>query len=408
MIASYVGENKELERAFLAGELELELNPQGTLAERIRSAGAGIPAFYTPTGYGTLIQEGGAPIKYKLGGGEVEIASVPKESKTFDGKNYVMEKALSADFAFIKGYKADYAGNVIFRKSTRNFNLPMAKAARHTIVEVEEIVDIGALPPDSVHLPAVYVDKVLKGERFEKRIERKTVSDPENETKVASSDRDELRMRIIKRAAREFQDGMYANLGIGIPALASNFIPKGMNVTLHSENGLLGSGPFPVPGMEDADLINAAKETITILPGGSYFSSDESFAMVRGNHIQLTMLGALQVSQYGDLANWMIPGKMVKGMGGAMDLVSATQGRVVITMEHTSKGVHKILDECTLPLTGKNVVDTIVTEKCVFKVDKEQGLLLKEIWPTISIEEIKESTGCDFQVDSDNLAEMLQ
>ncbi|XP_063718860.1 succinyl-CoA:3-ketoacid coenzyme A transferase 1, mitochondrial-like [Symsagittifera roscoffensis] len=408
MIASYVGENKELERAFLNGELELELVPQGTLAEKIRCAGAGIPAFYTPTGYGTLIHEGGAPIKYAPGGGEIIMSSEPKESKKFDEIEYVLEKSLSADFAFIKGYKADYAGNVVFRKATQNFNLPMAKAARKTIVEVEELVDIGDLPPDLVHLPAVYVDKVLQGERYEKRIERLKLSDPNDKASENLSERDEVRMRIIKRAAREFQDGMYANLGIGIPALASNFIPKGMNVTLHSENGVLGAGPFPEPGLEDADLINAAKETITVLPGGSYFSSDESFAMVRGNHIQLTMLGALQVSKFGDLANWMIPGKMVKGMGGAMDLVSATQGRVVVTMEHTSKGTHKILDRCSLPLTGKNVVDTIITEKCVFKVNKDSGLILKELWPSVSIEDVKENTGCDFHVDSENLTEMMQ
>ena len=409
MIASYVGENKELERAYLAGELELELTPQGTLAEKLRCAGAGIPAFYTPTGYGTLIQTGGAPVKYVLGGGKVEIESKPKETKEFNGVNYVMETALHGDHALVKGYKADTAGNVIFRKSTKNFNIPMAKAARHTIVEVEEIVGVGELDPDQIHLPSVYVDTVIQGEKYEKRIERLTLTQPSDKPNQSSgaNPKDETRMRIIKRAAKEFKNGMYANLGIGIPALASNYIPHDIDVTLHSENGILRFGPFPEPGLEDADLINAGKETVTVLPGASFFSSDESFAMVRGNHIHLTMLGALQVSRFGDLANWMIPGKMVKGMGGAMDLVSSPGGRVVVTMEHTAKGAHKILEECTLPLTGKNVVDLIITEKCVFQIDKNVGLVLKEIWPTVSVEEVKQSTGCEFQVDSD-LKEMLQ
>ena len=410
MIASYVGENKELERAYLAGELELELTPQGTLAEKLRSAGAGIPAFYTPTGYGTLIQTGGAPVKYALGGKTVEICSQPKETREFSGVNYVMEMALQGDVALVKGSKADYAGNVVFKKSTKNFNIPMAKAAKRTIVEVEEIVSAGQLDPDEIHLPSVYVDTLIQGEKYQKRIERLTLTQaPKNKSEPsASNSKEETRMRIIKRAAKEFKNGMYANLGIGIPALASNYIPHDIDVTLHSENGILRFGPFPEPGLEDADLINAGKETITVLPGASFFSSDESFAMVRGNHIHLTMLGALQVSKYGDLANWMIPGKMVKGMGGAMDLVSSTEGRVVVTMEHTAKGAHKILEECTLPLTGKNVVDLIITEKCVFQIDKNVGLILKEIWPTVSVDEVSESTGCDFKVDTDNLIEMLQ
>ena len=320
-----------------------------------------------------------------------------------------METALHGDYALVKGYKADTAGNVIFRKSTKNFNIPMAKAAKHTIVEVEEIVSLGELDPDEIHLPSVYVDTIIQGEKYEKRIERLTLSQPSDTSNQSSSTnaKEETRMRIIKRAAKEFKNGMYANLGIGIPALASNYIPHDIDVTLHSENGILRFGPFPEPGLEDADLINAGKETVTVLPGASFFPSDESFAMVRGNHIHLTMLGALQVSRFGDLANWMIPGKMVKGMGGAMDLVSSTEGRVVVTMEHTAKGAHKILEECTLPLTGKNVVDLIITEKCVFQIDKNVGLVLKEIWPTVSVEEVKESTGCDFQVDS-NLIEMLQ
>jgi 3-oxoacid CoA-transferase len=405
MISSYVGENKEFERQFLNGELEVELTPQGTLAERIRAAGAGIPAFFTPTGFGTLIHHGGAPIKYKAGGGEVEISSPARESREINGVNYILENALRGDFALIKGYKADYAGNVIFKATTQNFNVAMGKAADQTIVEVEELVDVGSIPPDHVHLPGIYVDKIVVGRKYEKRIERLTLTDPSNEKKAGPGD--DIRERIIRRAAREFSDGMYVNLGIGIPAMASNYIPKGMNVVLHSENGVLGFGPFPKPGLQDPDLINAAKETVTVLPGGSFFGSDESFAMVRGNHVNITMLGALQVSKFGDLANWMIPGKMVKGMGGAMDLVAAPGGRVVVTMEHTAKGAHKIVDSCSLPLTGKNVVDTIITEKCVFRVDSSSGLVLTELWPGLTVDDIKNCTGCDFVV-SDQLIDMRQ
>ncbi|TMH67924.1 MAG: 3-oxoacid CoA-transferase subunit B [Betaproteobacteria bacterium] len=356
VIASYVGENKEFERQVLAGELDLQLTPQGTLAEKLRAGGAGIPGFYTRTAAGTKLAAG-------------------KETKVFEGKEYVLEEGIRADLAMVKAWKGDKAGNLVYRMTSRNFNPMIATCGKVTVAEVEELLEIGELDPDQIHTPGIYVDRIIQGARYEKRIEFRTVAGT-----VGKKD-SPIRELMAKRAAQELRDGYYVNLGIGIPTLVANYIPAGINVTLQSENGLLGIGPFPSEAGVDPDLINAGKQTVTTIPGSSFFSSADSFAMIRGG-----------------LANWMVPGKMVKGPGGAMDLVSGVK-RVVVLMEHTSKdGASKVLKRCSLPVTGKGVVNMIITDLCVFEVEPGRGLVLKELHPGVKLEDVKAKTAAEFRV----------
>jgi 3-oxoacid CoA-transferase len=423
MVASYVGENKEFERQYLKGELEVELVPQGTLAEKLRAGGSGIPAFYTATGVGSQVADGGMPWRFDGDGGVLK-QSPPKETAEmeFDGRvrTVVLEKAIICDFGLVRAWKGDRHGNLIFHKSARNFNPVAAMAGRITIAEVEELYEPGELDPDEIQLPGIYVHRVLAltpEQAAEKRIE-KLVTRPRAQAaaptpgqgaaasapaagKPASTGEPVIgltREQMAARAARELSDGDYVNLGIGLPTLIPGYVPDDVELVLQSENGVLGTGQAPYEGEEDPDMINAGKATVSLRRGSSIFDSSMSFGMIRGGKIDAAILGAMQVSAAGDIANWMIPGKMIKGMGGGMDLVGGAK-KVVVLMEHVARdGTKKVVSQCSLPITGLRVAQRIITDLCVFDVT-EHGLVLRELAPGVTEDYVRARTEPDFTVD---------
>ena len=337
------------EEQIAAGELEVELVPQGILVERCRAGGAGIPAFYSPTSIGTDLVKG-------------------REIREFNGKPHVLEYAIHVDYAFLRGYRADRLGNVQFRGGSQNFNPSFAKAARVAIVEVDEIVEPGGIPPELIDLPGIFVSRVVKTtQKFDlwRRPERR----PSDKPRLYNGKPALTRAGIAKNAARLVKDGSYVNLGVGIPTLVSNYL-VGRDVILHAENGVLGYGHMLTDEKEiDPDIYNAAGQFVSLKPGASFFDSVTSFEMARGGRIDTVILGAYEVDQTASVANWSTADAKRGGIGGAMDLLSG-KGDLVIVMEHTdSKGRPKLRKQCTYPLTGKGCVTYVVTDLALLRWD---------------------------------------
>ena len=370
MIGSFFTSNPEAVKAAQMGNVEYELLPQGTLAEAIRAGGAGIGGFYTPTSAGTVIAK-------------------DLETKTIDGTVQVFIKGIRGNVAFIRAWKADKAGNLQYRMTEQNFNRAMATAADLVIAEVQEIVPAGELDPNEIHTPGCFVDYLV-----EKKL---SVEDLGSSASVGSSKKiDEKRMNMAKRAFQELQKGDVVNLGIGIPTLVADFIKPEDGILLHTENGMLGVGPEPKDGKGALYYpVNAGKVPVTALLGSSYFDSADSFGMIRGKHIDVAIMGGLQIDAKGNLANWAVPGKPLLGVGGAMDLASGAK-RLIVTLSHTDRnGNSKVVPECTLPLTASNCIDTCVTDLAVFKYIDNQ-LTLIELMPGSTLEEVRQKTEAKF------------
>jgi 3-oxoacid CoA-transferase len=369
-IGSFFTSNPEAVEAAQSQAIEFELLPQGSLAEAIRAGGAGIGGFYTPTGLGTVIAE-------------------DSDTRLIDGKSYVFVPALRADVAFIRAWTADSAGNLVYRMTEQNFNKVMAMAADLVIAEVEAIVPVGDLDPDTIHTPGNYVDYLVQADLMLETL-GSSASVAASNKKVSAA-----RMNMARRALAELKPGDVVNLGVGIPTLVADLITPEHGIVLHTENGMLGVGPAPKAGGALDYPINAGKIPVTALPGSSYFDSSDSFAMIRGGHIDVAIMGGLQVDENANLANWAVPGKPLLGVGGAMDLAAGAR-RLIITMTHTSReGTPKIVPGCTLPLTATGAVDLIITDLAVFAFVEGQ-LTLTDLMPGASLDEVRAKTGAKF------------
>ena len=372
VIGSFFTSNPEAVAAAQSGEVEFELLPQGTLAEAIRAGGAGLGGFFTPTAAGTPLAEG-------------------CETRDIDGTEMVFVPALRADVAIIRAWRADTIGNLQYRMTENNFNQAAATAAGLVIAEVEEIVPAGALDPDFIHSPGCFVDYLVQADL-----------NPEHlgtSASVAASLKkvDEARMMMAKLALAELKRGDIVNLGVGIPTLVADLIKPEDGIVLHSENGMLGVGPEPETGGAMEYPINAGKVPVTALPGSSYFDSATSFAMIRGGHVDVAIMGGLQVDELGNLANWAVPGKPLLGVGGAMDLASGAK-KLIVTMTHCDRsGNSKVVPKCNLPLTARSAVDILITDLAVFNID-ESGIRLVKLLPGVTKEELRQKTAAKYKI----------
>lgn len=372
-IGSFFTSNPEAVKAAQDGTLGVELLPQGTLAEALRAGGAGLAGFYTPTAAGTPLADG-------------------REVRDFDGTPHVFQRALRGNVALLRAWRADTAGNLVYRMTENNFNQAAAMAADQVIVEVEEIVPVGTLAPETIHTPGCFVDRLVQATLTE--------ADLGSSASVSGSARkvDEGRLRMARAALAELRAGDIVNLGVGIPTLVAELITPEHGIILHSENGMLGVGPSPADGGGALDYpVNAGKVPVTALPGASYFDSATSFAMIRGGHVDAAIMGGLQVDADANLANWAVPGKPLLGVGGAMDLASGA-GRLIITMTHTNRdGSPKIVRRCDLPLTATGRVSVIVTELATFRF-VEGRLTLTALADGTSVEDVRTCTDAEFVV----------
>ena len=372
-IGSYFTSNPEVVQAALTGEIEVELLPQGTLAEAIRAGGAGLGGFFTPAGAGTRLAEG-------------------KESRVIDGQEMIFAPPIRGDVALVRAWKADRAGNLVYRMTENNFNQGAAAAANLVIAEAEQVVPVGELDPNTVHTPGCFVNYLVEAQMRPEDLGT-SVSVSADQKRV-----DDSRMAMARAALAELKPGDVVNLGIGIPTLVADLIRTEHGIVLHSENGMLGVGPEPESGGAMDFPVNAGKIPVTAMPGASYFDSAASFGMIRGGHVDVAIMGGLQVDQSGNLANWTVPGRPVLGVGGAMDLASGAK-RLIITMSHTNKrGTSKIVPRCDLPLTAKGVVDVLITELAVFRFVNRRMTLVK-LMPGVSESQVAAATEAEYRND---------
>ncbi|MXX05188.1 MAG: 3-oxoacid CoA-transferase subunit B [Gammaproteobacteria bacterium] len=375
-VGSFFTSNPEAVAAAHAGEIEAELIPQGTFSEALRAGGAGLGGFFTPTSAGTLLAEG-------------------RETRLIEGREMVFIEPIRGDIAFIRAWRADTAGNLQYRMTENNFNHAIATAAGTVIAEVEEIVPAGEIDADAVHTPGCFVDYLVQAKV---RLEHLGVS---ASIKDSGKKVNARRMAMARAALGLLRRGDVVNLGVGIPTLVADLISPEDGIILHSENGMLGMGPEPAEGGAMEYPVNAGKIPVTALPGASYFDSASSFAMIRGGHIDVAVMGGLQVDQHGNLANWAIPNSPLLGVGGAMDLASGAK-RLVVTMTHTNKdGTSKVVENCDLPLTARGAVNVLITELAIFEFDGG-GMTLSALMPGSSIEDVKRHTTANYRI-SDSL-----